>query len=201
IDPQGLLQRRRGVQLDDEPPFLDQRIAHGVLERCRVHLDFVAGTALRRILMALTAAGRVEQRAEPRLRGEVAVEYDLPLGEAIPLRAVQAAERIAGLEGPLAAGREQHECHDRAGAPRGHGARTVLRWERAGRRRAQLRGPDASYVPPGGGYPAAFYAVTRAPVNGAASRRELLQLLRRPVDDVRLGAERAGETRHLIVRF
>src|SRR2546426_10633730 len=73
--------------------------------------------------MTLPAAGRVEQRAEPRLRGEVAVEYDLPLGEAIPLRAVQAAERIAGLEGPLAAGREQHECHDRAGAPRGHGAR------------------------------------------------------------------------------
>src|SRR2546422_2847130 len=33
IDPQGLLQRRRSVLLDDEPPFLDQGIAHAVLER------------------------------------------------------------------------------------------------------------------------------------------------------------------------
>src|SRR5207249_5880399 len=121
--PQGLLQRRRSVLLDDEPAFLDQRIAHGVLERGRVHLDFVAAAALGRVLMTLAAAGRVEQRAEARCGGEDTVKHDLALREAIPLRAVQAAERIAGFDRPLAAGREQHERHGHAAAPRRHGAR------------------------------------------------------------------------------
>src|SRR2546429_147245 len=75
--------------------FSAPRTPPGVLHRCRSPLDFVAGTDLRRRLMALTAAGRVEQRAEPRLRGDVAVESDLPLGEAIPLRGLRARSQPA----------------------------------------------------------------------------------------------------------
>src|SRR5207249_6933536 len=82
IDPERLLERGGRVLLDDEPPLRDERVAHTAFERGGVHLDFVATAALRRIFVALAAAGRVEEWAEPLPRTEDAVEDHLALREA-----------------------------------------------------------------------------------------------------------------------
>src|SRR5438445_87554 len=124
IDPQRLLEGGRGVLLNDEAPLLDQRVAHPTLEGRRVHLDLVAAAALGRLLVALAAAGRVEEGTEPFLRGERAVEHHLAAREAVLLRAVEAAQRVAGFERPLAAGRDANQ--ERHGGPATgavHGAR------------------------------------------------------------------------------
>src|SRR5207245_5765531 len=106
IDPQRLLQGGRRVLLDDESALLDQRVAHPGAEGGGVHLDLVAAAPRLRILVALAAAGRVEERAEPRLGLEGAVEDRLPPGEAVALLARQPAQRIAGPDRPVA-GRRQ----------------------------------------------------------------------------------------------
>src|SRR6266487_263378 len=123
IDPERLLERGGRVALDDEPPFLDERVAYAALERRCVQLDFVAPAALRRIFVALAAAGRVKEWAEPLLRREDAVEDHLAVREAILLRAAEAAHRVARFERPLAAAREQQHRGGCASARRRHGAR------------------------------------------------------------------------------
>src|SRR2546426_2033405 len=122
VDPERLLEGGDGVLLDHEPAFLHQRIAHAAAERRGVHLHLVAKPALRRVLVALAAARRVEERAEPRLRGEGAVEDDLAARESVALRSGQPTHGVAGLERLLAAGRdERHQAGDRDRRP-GHRA-------------------------------------------------------------------------------
>src|SRR6266700_3755894 len=102
---------------------LSAGVAYAALERRCVQLDFVAPAALRRIFVALAAAGRVEEWAEPLLRREDAVEDHLAVREAILLRAAEAAHRVARFERPLAAAREQQHRGGCASARRRHGAR------------------------------------------------------------------------------
>jgi len=76
------------------------------VERGSVDFDFVAAPA-RRILVALAAAGRVEEGTEPRLGCEHAVEHDLPPVEPVALRLRELGEGIARLDGLLTAYRDE----------------------------------------------------------------------------------------------
>src|SRR5207249_10326043 len=67
VDSQRLLQRGGGVLLDDGPALLDERVANAALEGGGVHLDLVAAAAGHRVLVALAASDRIEQRSQPRL--------------------------------------------------------------------------------------------------------------------------------------
>src|SRR2546425_595423 len=95
VDAQRGLEGGRHVLLDDRPPFARERVAHGSRsERGGMNLDLITASA-GRVFVTLAARRGVEQRTEPRLRREYAVEDSLAALEPVKLLAGEAPQRIA----------------------------------------------------------------------------------------------------------
>src|SRR5205085_154180 len=112
VDAERLLQGGGGVQLRHRSTFFDQRVAGRGVEGGGVELDFVAAPARHRILVALAAPGRIEERPESGRGGERAVEDGLAAGEAVALLPGEAGHGVARLH-HLGATSEQQEGGNR----------------------------------------------------------------------------------------
>jgi len=89
IDAERRMQCRRDVILEDESALSHELVAltaNGIrMERCGVALDLVTRPARNGILVTFLAPVRIEQRPEPLLRREDAVEHDAAAVELRPL--------------------------------------------------------------------------------------------------------------------